>query len=83
MDVSQRNSFKWLVWPKRQINAKLYKQLPFGNDLKKIQRHAFGIYFTPQIQEDWFCDTCVTMYKPLLSMLIDQITLHFFVAISH
>ena len=49
---------------------------------KEIQRHAFGIHFTSQIQYGWFCDTCATMSKPLLSMLLDQITLGFSVTIS-
>ena len=35
IDVNQRNSFKSLLWPERQIEAELYKQLPFGYDLKK------------------------------------------------
>ena len=49
-----------IIMTKRQIDAELYKQLPFDNNLKKkkkIQRHAFGIYFTPLIQESWFYDT--------------------------
>ena len=35
MYVNQCISFKWLLWPKRQIDAELYKQLPFSNGLKK------------------------------------------------
>ena len=75
LDVSQRSSLKWLLWPKRQIHAELYKQLPFGNDLKKKYKdiHLISI-FTPQIQERWLW---YWFSNPLLSMLIDQITLRF------
>ena len=55
MDVSQRNLFKWLLSLKRQIDADLYKQISFGNELKKeTQRHSFAIYITPQLKRDWF-----------------------------
>ena len=48
MDISQRNSFKWLLWPKRHIDAELYKQLPFGNDLKRNTKRYIWHLFYPQ-----------------------------------
>ena len=75
LDVSQRSSLKWLLWPKRQIDAELYEQLPFGNDLKKKYKDIHLTFiFTPQIQERWLW---YWFSNPLLSMLIDQITLRF------
>ena len=47
MDVSQRNSLKWSLWPKRQIDAELYKQLPFGNDLKKKYKDMHLAFILP------------------------------------